>query len=124
MTAHGQDIGDARDPLVAGNPLRIDSVARTASLGIVDLTAAQALSYALFPMEGDAPVSTPSLVARLGTGVEVVDPAAGAFSISLTGSMTSLWSGRDWQVCRLVDSTGQRFDLFDGLIVSTRGLTF
>jgi hypothetical protein len=128
MVAHRVDIGSVVDPLQAGNPLRLNVVARTSSgqpagsYGVTDLTGMH-LDYALFALDGDLPVATPSFTLASGLGITVTSATGGAFSILLS-SNTTLWSGRDWHACRVTDIAGQPFDLFDGFVVSTRALNY
>lgn len=129
MVAHRVDLGSVADPVIAGNPLRLNVVARTnsgqaaGSYGVINLSDVGAIRYALFDLDGDLPVTSPSFVLGLAEGISITNAAAGEFSI-LVGSHTALWTGRDWHACRIVDIAGLPFDLFDGLVVSTRALTY
>jgi hypothetical protein len=131
MTKHRVDLGTVAVPLMAGDPLRLDVTARTTSgqpgsLGsiLVDLNGIQNLTYALFNMQGDSPMSTPAFVLSLGAGIRVESPAGGLFSVQMTASHTALWSGRDWHTAKVTDVAGQGFALFDGMVVSTRDIGF
>jgi hypothetical protein len=129
MVAHRVDLGSVEDPLIAGNPLRLEVTARTnsgqttGSYALVNLAGLQAIDYAVFRMVGDLPAATPSFVKSLSAGIAVVVASAGQFSI-LIGSHTALWTGRDWHSCRIVDSLGQPFGIFDGYVVSTVALEY
>lgn len=131
MTERNVHLGTAREPMQAGNPLRIDVTALIAvggssppgSLSPLDLTVNQGISYALFRMIGDLPATSPTFVLDNSSGdIVVSSPEGGRFSIFVSQSMSALWSGLDWHVCRARDYLGQPFDIFDGIVVSTRAL--
>lgn len=131
MVAHRVNLGKPSEdgPLMAGDPLRLDVEAvqgshQVGSTGVVDFTGVQGIRYAVFNMVGDAPVQSPSFVLSLGAGISLTNPTLGTFAIFMTQSHTALWSGRDWHVAKMIDVQGQPFSLFDGIIISTRGLEF
>lgn len=130
MTAHRIDRGTVDNPLMAGDPLRLDVTARTTSgqVGsatiVADLTGVRRLSYALYEMRGDMPANSPAFVLELGAGITVTSAIDGRFSVAMTASHTALWSGRDWHTAKMVDVDGQPFALFDGFVTSTRNLAF
>lgn len=130
MVAHRVDKGTVSNPLMAGDPLRLDVTATTTSGAVgsatvaVDFSDAQRIAYALFAMVGDAPVASPSFVLEVGSGVTVVNALGGLVAFEMTASQTALWTGRDWHAAKMVDVMGQPFELFDGIVVSTRARTY
>jgi hypothetical protein len=130
MTAHRFDLGEYKDPVQAGNPVRIDVTVWTNSghpdsYSIQNLNGATDLRYALFALQGDLPVASPTLVlTQANSGVVVTNASLGQAAIHLTSSHTSLLTGRDWHVARLINEFGDPYDLFDGFVISTRALDF
>ena len=124
MVAHRGDIGSVVDPLIAGQPLRLDIIATSnsghvGSQSVVDLSGAADIRYALFNYDGDLPQATPAFVKSVGSGVTVTSAEGGAFSVFCGSEDTALWRGRDWHAARFFNPIGQPFELFDGYVVST-----
>lgn len=111
------NLGSVADPKVQGNPLRLE-------VALAEFGIAGDVSYAVFRMLDDAPVSTPSFVLERGAGITVTSGGGGQFSISMTASHTALWSGRDWHAASMVDPVTGRVDLFSGLVTSTIALRY
>src|SRR3954468_3291170 len=113
MTTHRVDKGTVAYPLMAGDPLRLDVVARTTSAQVgslsvpVDLTGVQDIAYALYNMFGDSTAATPAFVLGLGDGITVGSAAGGVFSVEMSGSHTALWQGRDWHTAKMTDPVGK-----------------
>jgi hypothetical protein len=129
VVAHREDLGDVREPRIAGNPLRLDVIARSSSghvgsLSVVDLSGATDIRYAIFNMSGDLPVGSPAFVKSVGSGITVTSATGGAFSVFCGSADTALWRGRDWHAARFYNSLGEPFELFDGYVVSTVALSY
>ena len=116
-------LGSVADPIIAGNDLDLEIAATTQSGTVLDLSGASVLRYALFAMQGDLPVNTPTLTLDIAGGVTITAGSLGQAQVALTNSHTSLLTGRDWHVLRYQGALGY-LDIFQGLVVSTRGLQF